>query len=331
MQTVQSQLNQTLSKVHTLKVDEPLVLESGDMIRDLKIGYTTYGKLNETRSNVVWVFHALTANSDPAEWWPGLVGDGKAIDPTDKFIVCANMLGSCYGTTGPKNLNFPLITITDMVAAHKLLKKHLKIEKIYIGIGGSMGGQQLLEWAVQEPSLFDHIVPLATNALHSPWAIAFNEAQRMALENIDSAKGLETARAIAMLSYRHYTGYENSQRDVDQRWDQFSASSYQRYQGEKLRKRFSVESYYCLSKAMDSHNVGRHFGSVETALGRVKSRALIIGIDTDVLFPPQEQRLLAEKLPNATFSEIHSDYGHDGFLIEAAQITKLLNDFLGMS
>lgn len=328
MQTVQSKLKQTITKTSTLKVDEPLVLECGEILRDLRICYTTHGKLNDAGTNAVWVFHALTANSDPVEWWPGLVGEGKAIDPAKSFIICANMLGSCYGTTGPKHLNFPLITITDMVEAHKILRRHLGIKKIQLGIGGSMGGQQLLEWAVQEPLLFDYIVPLATNALHSPWAIAFNEAQRMALENIDLAKGLETARAIAMLSYRHYTGYDQSQKDVDQRWDQFSAASYQRYQGEKLRKRFSLESYHCLSKAMDSHNVGRHFGSAETALGRIRSKALVIGIDTDILFPAVEQKFIARNISNATYHEIHSDYGHDGFLIESEQIATLLSEFL---
>lgn len=312
----------------TLKTDEPLILESGDALRDLKICYTTMGRLNETRTNVVWVFHALTANSNPAEWWAGLVGEGLAIDPADKFIICANMLGSCYGTTAPKDLTFPLITITDMVNAHKILRDHLGIKKIHLGIGGSMGGQQLLEWAVQEPELFENIVPLATNAFHSPWGIAFNEVQRMALENIDTAKGLETARAIAMLSYRHYNTYQKTQQDVDQRWDHFAASSYQRYQGEKLRKRFTLESYYYLSKAMDSHHVGRHFGSAEAALKRIRSRALIIGIDTDILFPPHEQEFLAEYIPEARVVKIHSDYGHDGFLVESEQISALLSDFL---
>lgn len=330
MQTVQSNPKVTVTNpvTSTLKIDEPLILESGDALQDLKICYTTMGKLNKAKTNVVWIFHALTANSNPAEWWADLVGEGKSIDPKDHFIVCANMLGSCYGSTGPKDLTFPLVTITDMVKAHKILLDYLEIKKVHLGIGGSMGGQQLLEWAVQEPELFENIVPLATNAYHSPWGIAFNEAQRMALENIDTAKGLETARAIAMLSYRHYNTYGKTQQDVDQRWDSFCASSYQRYQGEKLRKRFSAESYYYLSKAMDSHHLGRHFGSAEAALRRIKSRALVIGIDTDILFPPHEQRFLAENIQNAIFKEIHSDYGHDGFLIEAKKISALLNDFL---
>ena len=322
------------TSVHTepksiiLKAKDPIVLECGDTLQNVKIAYSTWGNLNAQKTNVVWVFHALTANGNPHEWWSDMVGYGKVIDPDKHFIICANMLGSCYGTTGPKNMNFPLVTVHDMIKAHKILKNHLHINQIHLGIGGSMGGQQLLEWAVQEPALFDHIVPLATNAFHSPWGIAFNEAQRMALENIDSAKGLEAARAIAMLSYRHYDTYQASQKDVDQRWDDFSASSYQRYQGEKLRKRFSVQSYYYLSKAMDSHHLGRHFGSAEAALKRIKSKALVIGIDSDMLFPPHEQEFLAKWIPEAQVKIISSKYGHDGFLTEASTITQLLKDFL---
>ena len=323
MEIVKTEQNTT-----TLHTNAPLVLENGEILDDLSIRYTTYGKLNSTRTNVVWVFHALTANSDPIEWWPGVVGEGEVINSDEHFIVCANMLGSCYGTTGPKNSKFPLVTIADMVAVHKILRKHLGINKIHLGIGGSMGGQQLLEWAVQEPELFEKIVPLATNALHSPWGIAFNEAQRMALENIDPSKGLETARAIAMLSYRSYDTYGKSQLDVDQRWDHFSASSYQRYQGEKLRKRFTLESYYTLSKAMDSHHLGRHYGSAEAALKRIKSEALVIGINSDILFPVHEQKFIADHIEKSELKIIDSDYGHDGFLIEAERLTTLLKEFI---
>lgn len=314
---------------HVLKIEEPFLLVCGETLPGIKIHYTTFGSLNATKSNVVWVFHALTANSNPVEWWPGLVGESCILNPEDHFIVCANMLGSCYGSTGPKNGDFPLITIADMVEAHKLLRNHLELDRIHIGIGGSMGGQQLLEWAVQEPDLFEYIVPLATNAFHSPWGIAFNEAQRMALENIDSAKGLETARAIAMLSYRHYDTYRETQIDLDQRWDAFSASSYQRYQGTKLRKRFSADSYVTLSKAMDSHHLGRKFGSAEAALKRIRAKALIISVENDFLFPPAEQAYLAQHIAGARHETIQSLYGHDGFLVESAKITELLRDFIG--
>ena len=311
------------SKSFGFKVEEPLVLECGETLRDLRIQYTTWGDLNADKSNVVWIFHALTANSDPSEWWENFFPEGSPINPAKDFIVCANVLGSCYGSTEPKGFDFPLITIRDIVEAHKRLKDHLGIEKICLGIGGSLGGQQLLEWAVQEPDLFEVIVPIATNAKHSAWGIAFNEAQRMALR-ADPINGLETARAIAMLSYRHYDTYEVTQTDQDGRKDDFSASSYQRYQGEKLSKRFSPYSYYFLSKAMDSHDVGRHFGGVEKALNRIQSRTITIGLDTDILFPIHEQELLTQHISNGSLHVISSLYGHDGFLIETEQINDIL-------
>jgi homoserine O-acetyltransferase/O-succinyltransferase len=310
------------------KVEEPLILESGNTLWDLRIQYSTYGELNTDRSNIVWVFHAMTANCEVADWWSGLVGENDFINPNEHFIICANMLGSCYGSTEPIDFEFPLITIHDMVKAHKLLKNRLGIEKIKLGIGGSMGGQQLLQWAVEEPDLFETIVPIASNAKHSPWGIAFNEAQRMALTNSDSQKGLEAARAIALLSYRNYETYDGSQKDDDDRVDGFSASSYQQYQGAKLTKRFTPYSYFTLSKAMDSHNVGRHYGGIKTALARINSRAIVIGVDTDILFPIEEQQLIADHIKNASIHVISSVYGHDGFLIETNQISQILTQKL---
>lgn len=311
------------SKSSGFKVEEPLVLECGETLRDLRIQYTTWGDLNADKSNVVWIFHALTANSDPSEWWENFFPEDSPINPAKDFIVCANVLGSCYGSTEPKGFDFPLITLRDIVEVHKRLKDHLGIEKISLGIGGSLGGQQLLEWAVKEPDLFEVIVPIATNAKHSAWGIAFNEAQRMALR-ADPINGLETARAIAMLSYRHYDTYEVTQTDQDGRKDDFSASSYQRYQGEKLSKRFSPYSYYFLSKAMDSHDVGRHFGGVEKALNRIQPRTITIGLDTDILFPIHEQEFLTQHITNSSLHVISSLYGHDGFLIETEQINDIL-------
>ncbi|WP_420576168.1 homoserine O-acetyltransferase family protein [Ekhidna sp.] len=318
MQTLQA------SKSFGYKVEEPLVLECGVTLRDLRIQYTTWGKLNSDKSNVVWVFHALTANSDPSEWWENLFTADSPISPTKDFIICANTIGSCYGGTEPKDYDFPLITVRDIVEGHKCLKKYLGFDKIKLGIGGSLGGQQLLEWAVQEPGLFEVIVPLATNAKHSAWGIAFNEAQRMALKNVDKNQGLEAARAIAMLSYRNYQTFEQTQTDTDHRIDHYSASSYQNYQGEKLRKRFSPISYYYLSKTMDSHDVGRHYKGVDNALKRIKSKVISIGITSDILFPTAEQKLIAERTPDGVFYAIESLYGHDGFLLETKQINQIL-------
>lgn len=328
--------------------------ESGKTLQGFHLAYTTLGKLNEDKSNVVWIFHALTANSNPAEWWPGLVGPNTFFDPAKYFIVCVNMPGSCYGSICPLDTNpvtnqpyyhsFPLFTTRDMVKAYQLLKKHLGINSIYIGVGGSMGGQQLLEWAVEEPTLFQYIIPIATNAFHSPWGVAFNASQRWCIENDPTwqhkdadagLEGLKIARSIAMLSYRHYDTYALSQNGftsdtevlpVDKQVTK--AESYQHYQGEKLAKRFNAFSYYNLSLAMDKHNLGRNRSSLHAALGSIQAQTLVIAISSDILFPPGEQEFLAAHIPNAELEIINSHYGHDGFLLEFEQITELIENFL---
>ena len=331
-----------------LHIEHNFKLESGKHLDRLTIAYTTHGSLNAAADNVVWICHALTGNANPLEWWPGLVGEGEIIDPTKHFIICANMLGSCYGTTGPAHyrpgstdqygLDFPLITTRDMARLHQILADHLGIKKVYLGIGGSMGGQQLLEWAVMAPTLFERLCLLATNARHSPWGIAFNEAQRMAMQaditfgqNTPEAgrRGLEAARAIAMLSYRHYQTYDQSQAEPDtEKLENYRASSYQRYQGEKLWKRFDPASYWLLSKAMDSHHLGRGRESLAAALSTVQAATLVIGVDSDILFPVAEQSEIAELIPNARFEIITSNFGHDGFLTETKTISLLLHEFL---
>lgn len=320
------------------------VLESGVVLSGYQLGYTTYGQLNQAKDNVVWIFHALTANSDPAEWWPSLVGEGKCFDPAQDFIVCVNMPGSCYGSLGPLDVNtqtgkkyyhdFPFFTPRDMVRSYRPLLKHLGIDQIKVGIGGSMGGQQLLEWAIEDPELFDHIFLLATNAVHSPWGKAFNASQRFCIENDPGWKedrddagieGMKIARSIALLSYRHYNTYEDTQKDLDHSiLDHFKSESYQRYQGEKLAKRFNAFSYYFLSQGMDSHNVGRGRGGIEKALKKILAHTVVMGIESDLLFPVQEQQFLASQIPGATFHSIHSFYGHDGFLLEFDQIQKII-------
>jgi homoserine O-acetyltransferase len=330
--------------------ERPFLLECGTTLPHLTIYYHTYGKLNPEKSNVIWVTHALTGSADAADWWGGLIGTGKCFDPEKYFIVCANNLGSCYGSSGPLDINpltnapyyadFPLITIKDQVQAHKLLAEHLKIDRIYLGIGGSMGGQQIVQWAVDEPTFFVHLVLLATNASHSPWGIAFNETQRMALTADpgffnpslpDAGKaGLEAARAIGMISYRHYHTYLTTQSEEEEipKSDGFKAASYQKYQGLKLWNRFNPWSYFTLSKAMDSHHVGRNAGGIDKALGNIKSKTFVIGIKTDILFPVKEQEFLAKKIKDASFFEIDSIYGHDGFLVEDKQISILIHAFL---
>lgn len=326
---------------------KPFVLENGATLPELQIAYHTYGKLNATKSNVVWICHALTANADVADWWKGLVGEGFLINPAEHFIVCANILGSCYGTSSPTTHNiitnetyfvdFPQVTVKDMVKAHDLLRQSLGIEQIETCIGGSMGGQQALEWAILQPDLFKKLILLATNARHSPWGIAFNESQRMAIyadstwneRRQDAGQaGLSAARSIALLSYRNYGTYLNRQsEETNEKTGDYKASSYQNYQGLKLVRRFNVLSYLILSKAMDSHNVGRGQVSIENALAQIKAKTLVIGITSDMLFPPSEQQFLAKHIPNAQYIEIDSPYGHDGFLVETTKLTEVLKKF----
>lgn len=328
--------------------------ESGEYLKQYHLAYTTYGVLNSRGDNVIWIFHALTANSRPHEWWEGLVGRDRLFDPAKYFIVCVNVPGSCYGSIGPLDYDeakgepfyysFPLFTTRDIIRAFQPLRKHLGIEKIKIGIGGSLGGQQLLEWAIEEPELFEIIIPIATNALHSPWGIAFNATQRMAIEADGTwgqknpgagMAGMKAARALALISYRSYEGYQQTQRYNQSQFkitpegeSPGGAASYQRYQGEKLAKRFNAFSYYQLSKSMDSHHVGRGRGTAEEALKIIKARALVVGIDSDVLFPLAEQQFLADQIPGATLAVISSLYGHDGFLLEYRQLEDHILNFL---
>lgn len=328
--------------------NHPFTLESGRTLQSFHLAYTTHGSLNEKKDNVVWIFHALTANSDPAEWWPGLVGDGKLFDPVKDFIVCVNMPGSCYGSIEPLSVkdgskdelwfhDFPFFTTRDMIRAYQPLRKFLGIEKIQTGIGGSMGGQQLLEWAIEEPDLFECIFPLATNAFHSAWGIAFNASQRLAIESDSSwhkkhkdagLEGMKVARSVALISYRHYETYRDSQGEpTNDKIENFKSESYQRYQGEKLANRFNAFSYYALSKGMDAHNVGRGRESVSAALKKISAKTLVIGIESDILFPLSEQLFLAQHIPGAKYKSIQSSFGHDGFLLEYEQIEQLVKEF----
>lgn len=325
---------------------EPLHLESGETLKQFQIAYTTYGHLNTDRSNVVWIVHALTGDSKAAEWWNGLIGEDKFFDPSDHFIICANLLGSNYGSTNPFSLNpntgeayyydFPKVTPRDLACSLESLRVHLSLEKIHTLIGGSLGGQVALEWAVTLGQKLKNAVILASTAKSSPWIIGFNEAQRMAIESDCSwgekredagLKGLETARAMAMLSYRHPSDFDIKQSDNEDKLDGFRVSSYLRYQGQKLAKRFNALPYWTLTKAMDSHDLGRGRGGVKKALAQIEARVLAVGVNSDLLFLPEESQFISQNVRRGTYKEIQSTAGHDAFLIEFEQLTYILKSF----
>ncbi|GAB2775987.1 homoserine O-acetyltransferase [Rhabdobacter roseus] len=319
-------------------------LELGRELPGFELSYMTLGTRSPADDNIIWVCHALTGSANAAEWWDGLVGPGKHFDPARHYIICVNVLGSAYGSTGPLSVNaqtrqpyyhdFPVITVRDIVGAMDLLRQELEIKKIRVGIGGSLGGQQALEWAIQVPELFEELILIASNAVHSSWGVAFNESQRMAIQADGTwqdkhpeagLQGMKAARSVALLSYRNYDTYNFTQaRDNPDQTDDFRASSYQQYQGDKFVKRFNAFSYYTLTKVMDSHNVGRNRGGIVHALGLVKAHTLVVGIKSDMLFPVVEQQLLARHIPDAVYREIDSLYGHDGFLIEYKQLTQVI-------
>lgn len=322
--------------------NEPFIVEQGAILPRLEIAYATYGKKNASGSNVVWICHALTANADVADWWPGMVGKGFAIDPEKYFIVCANIIGSCYGSSGPLSINpetgnpyyssFPDITIRDMVQANILLRRHLQIDHIYLLIGGSMGGYQAMEWALMEPEKIERLFLLATSPAESAWGIAVHTAQRLALTadptwNAPSAEagkeGIKAARAIGMLSYRNYNIMVKTQSDPDvEKLNNYKAASYIEYQGKKLAARFNAYSLWVLTKAMDTHQLARgRNASTDDLLKKIQQPALIIGISSDILCPLAEQQHMAALIPNATLMEIDSAYGHDGFMVESEKIS----------
>ena len=321
-------------------------METGGVLPELTAAYHTYGELNADHTNVIWVCHALTANSNVADWWEGLFGPGKVYDPEKYFIVCANILGSCYGATCPRSINpatgraygtdFPVFTIRDVVQAHELLRQHLGIEEIQLCIGGSCGGHQVLEFAYLLPDRIKNIALLVTSARETAWAIAIHEAQRMAIQadptwkddnDSGGAEGLKAARGMGLVSYRTFEVYKARQTDADDKLDDFLAASYIRYQGEKLERRFYAQCYWYLTKALDAHHIGRGRGGAASALAKLKMPALVLSIDTDMLIPPVEQWFLSQHLPDSTHVQLPSDFGHDGFLIETERIERIILDW----
>ena len=334
-----------------LRLPGSFLLDSGERLRDVEIAYRTWGKLAATRDNGVVVCHALTGSADVDRWWAGLLGSGRAFDPDADFVVAANLLGSCYGTTGPQSPrtaaasgaiawggDFPAVTVRDQVRLQQRLLDTLGVERVRLVIGGSLGGMVALEWALGDPGRVEALAVLSAPAHHGPWGIALSELGRRALAldpkfrgghypaDDPPAEGLALARAIAMTSYRSRPGFEQ-RFGRDRRDGRFEVARYLEHQGKKLVDRFDANSYLALLGAMDSHDTGHGRGSLEPVLRALDLPVLVLGATTDVLYPVEEQLELATLLPRADYVELASAHGHDAFLLEQSAVNRIVVEF----
>jgi len=357
-----------LSSRQIFKTEKEFTLQSGESLPEVEIAYQTWGELNSSRDNAILVCHSLTSDSGVANyfdengnhvegWWHEFVGVGKTIDIEKYFIICTNVLGSCYGSTGPTSINpntgeqyrmnFPVVTVYDMVNSQRQLIEYLKIKKLHTVIGGSLGAMQALEWSVSFPEMVENLIAIATPAKHSAWAIGLNEIQRQAIMSdpdwqngnyIDQPlKGLSQARQLAMISYRTKDSYDlKFGRDKIYTDIKFSITSkphfqmenYLHYQGKKLVNRFDANSYLYLTKALDLFDLSENRDNVVDVLGSIKAKTLVIGIDSDILYPTDEQHFIQQNIPESVYAEVKSIHGHDGFLIETEQLNYIVKNFI---
>ncbi|HJQ31925.1 MAG TPA: homoserine O-acetyltransferase [Pyrinomonadaceae bacterium] len=345
----------------TVGGNEPFRVSGGEL-RPLTLRYATYGTLNERRDNAVLVCHALSGSARVADWWPELFGEGKPFDTERHCVIGVNVVGSCYGSTGPRSIDartgrpygvdFPLVTIADMVRAQSLLLERLGVRRLRAVVGGSIGGMQALQWAVDFPERVERCVAIGAAPLPA-LGLALNHLQRQAImndplwrggrysEDEPPEAGLALARGIAMCSYKSAGLFdsrfarrpdragEDPARSLCERFD---VAGYLDHQGRSFTRRFDANSYLILSKAMDTFDLARGYGSEESALRRVRARVLLVGITSDWLFPPDEVRALARRMSAAgvrcRYEELESPHGHDGFLADADLLAPLLCEAL---
>jgi homoserine O-acetyltransferase len=322
-----------------------LQLESGESLEKVTVAYRTWGRPS---NQATLICHALTGNADADDWWAGLFGPSRSFDPGQDYIIASNVLGGCYGTTGPTSIkpgtthwyggSFPQVTVRDMIRAQEGLLDQLGVESLRMVIGGSMGGMQALEWAATFPDRVGGVVAIGVGADHSAWSIAFSEAQRSAIwadprfeggyyaPGKGPDHGLAVSRMIAMISYRGKVNFESrfGRNTIE---DEFEVRSYLRHQGQKLVERFDANTYLRLMDAMDSHDLARGRGPRQTVLAGVKTPVLMVGISSDILYPVDEVEALADALPNARYQMLHASQGHDGFLIETASLDAIVTRF----
>jgi homoserine O-acetyltransferase len=297
----------------------PFVLESGESLPRVRVAYRTWGTLDPDGANGVLVCHALTGSADADVWWKDLFG--SSLDPTSDFIVCSNVLGSCYGTTRASE-----VSVRDMVRVQMALLDALGVRRLRLVIGGSLGGMQVLEWALLDPERVEAIVPIATSGRHSAWCIALGEAQRQAIR-IDPVRGLAAARALAMCTYRSRASFEARFGRRLREPGRFEVESWLHHHGDRLLERFDAGAYVTLTRAMDTHDVSRGRGEYEEVLKSIRVPALVVSIDSDVLYPPEEQIELASLIPNARLATLRSPHGHDAFLIETKELDRMVATF----
>ena len=345
--------------------ERPLLLECGKTIARVNVVYETYGTLNEEGTNAVLICHALTASAHAAGchsrsdkkpgWWNAVIGPGMAFDTDRYFVICPNILGSCYGTTGPTSTNpltgqrygttFPPITIRDIVTVQKALLDALGIQELVTVCGSSLGGMQVLEWGVMFPEYCKSIIPISTAAQQPAWCIGLNAAARTAIKNdpawnngsydVQPHRGLALARMIGMISYRSVGEFEERfarERTADgDRFDAgniFQLERYLQYQGDTFVDRFDANTYLLLTHAMDYHDISVGRGPVMDVLSSILARALVIGVSSDIRYPTNFQLALSAQIPGATYACIDSIHGHDAFLIEFDQLNNAIQQFL---
>ena len=325
----------------------PVELELGGQLESLRLAYRTWGRLDHAGRNAVVVCHALTGSADVDRWWPQLLGPGRALDPEADFVVCANVLGSCYGSTGPAadgpgghawHDTFPAVTIRDMVETQRLLLDHLGVRGIRLVIGGSLGGMQALEWLLADTRV-EAAVVVAAPSHHSAWAIALSDAQRAAIRADrrwrngrypspdPPSSGLAAARRIAMCSYRSPTALDDRFGRRKEDGSEFAVTSWLDHHGRSLAARFDAASYVTLTEAMDRHDVGRGRGGDTTSLSRINVPVLVMGVSSDMLYSATEIHSLGSSIPGASVAWIDTPHGHDGFLIEADEVNRVVTDF----
>ncbi|WP_431308145.1 alpha/beta fold hydrolase [Deinococcus arenicola] len=306
-----------VKKTAVLFRTSPLLLDCGRPLSDVRVAYHTYG---EAQEEATLVLHALTGDSAVHEWWPDFLGAGLPLDPTQEFIVCANVLGGCAGTDGPAVLGDLSISLRDMARVGRALLEHLGVRRVRI-IGASMGGLLAYAWLLECPDLVVRAAVIGAPVRHSPWAVGLNSAARAAIRAAPGGEGLKVARQIAMLSYRSPQSLAQTQ--TGQRIPGVHAvTSYLDYQGEKLLARFCESSYVTLTGAMDG------FQPNTAELASIHVPVLVVGISSDMLYPAAEVSAGAAELPNATYWELDSIHGHDAFLMDAGELPGRVGAFL---